>query len=66
MDMINVKINGVEYAVDSAAYGSNVVLREAPVKEGHAFSGWSEAPETMPAEDMIVEGSCTVNGYKVA
>ena len=35
------------------------------IKEGHTFSGWSEIPETMPAEDMIISGFFTVNTYKV-
>ena len=39
---------------------------DAPTKEGHTFSGWSEAPETMPAEDIVIEGSfspiTTING----
>ena len=44
------------YATDSIAYGSKIVLREEPVKEGHTFSGWSKAPETMPAYDIAIEG----------
>ncbi len=32
---------------------------DEPVKEGYTFSGWSEVPETMPAEDVTVTGSFT-------
>ena len=32
---------------------------DVPVKEGYTFSGWSEVPATMPAEDIVVEGSFT-------
>jgi hypothetical protein len=32
------------------------------VKEGYIFSGWSEAPEMMPAADVVIEGSFTVDG----
>ena len=56
-------IDGEEFAVDSVAYGSEVILRDEPTKEGHTFSGWSEVPETMPAKDIIVEGSFSVNSY---
>lgn len=45
-------VNGVVFATDSIAYGSVITLIEAPVREGHTFSGWSEAPATMPANDV--------------
>ena len=37
----------------------------SPIKEGYTFSGWSEAPETMPAEDVTISGMFTVNKYIV-
>ena len=55
-------VDGEEYATDSIAYGEAVILKEDPVKEGYTFSGWSEVPETMPAQDVTVEGSFTVDG----
>ena len=58
-------VNGVEFASDSIAYGTAITLIDEPVKEGHTFSGWSEAPETMPAEDIVIEGTFAVNSYKV-
>jgi hypothetical protein len=45
------------YAVDSVPYLAKLTLREVPEKAGYAFSGWSEAPETMPAENITVYGS---------
>ena len=45
-------------------YQSTVTLPE-PTKEGHTFSGWSSVPITMPAEDVVIEGSFTVNVYAV-
>jgi hypothetical protein len=63
---LNYLVNGVVFATDSIAYGSAITLIDTPVKEGHTFSGWSEAPATMPAEDIVVEGSftpiTTING----
>ena len=53
------------YATDSVAYGSEIVLRDEPAKEGHTFSGWSVVPETMPAEDIVIEGCFSVNSYTV-
>ena len=40
-------------------YGSIISLIPAPEKEGYTFSGWSEIPETMPAEEVVIEGIFT-------
>ena len=37
----------------------------APEKEGYTFSGWEGLPEVMPAKDVTVSGSFTVNSYKL-
>ena len=50
-------VDGEVYAIDELTYGSEIVLRDEPTKEGCTFSGWSEAPETMPAEDIEITGS---------
>ena len=55
-------VDGEEYASDSITYGEAIVLKDTPVKDGYIFSGWSEVPETMPAQDVTVTGSFTVNG----
>jgi archaellum component FlaG (FlaF/FlaG flagellin family) len=59
------KVDGEEYQVVPVTYGSEITLIEAPTKEGHTFSGWSEAPVTMPAKDITIEGTFTVNNYTV-
>ena len=58
-------VDGETVQSDSVAYGSTIVALEEPTKEGHTFSGWSEIPETMPAEDVTISGFFTVNMYKV-
>ena len=58
-------VDGEVYATDSLAYGSEIVLIDEPTKEGHTFSGWSETPETMPAEDIEITGSFSVNTYVI-
>ena len=58
-------IDGEVYYTDSLKSNDKIVLPEAPVKEGYTFSGWSEFPETMPAEDLTISGTFTVNVYKV-
>ena len=47
------------------AYGSEIVEPTAPEKEGHTFAGWDEHPATMPASDLTISGSYTVNSYKL-
>ena len=58
-------VDGEVYKVVKVKPGSEVVPESVPFKEGYTFSGWSEAPATMPAEDVVIEGSFTVNIYKV-
>ena len=63
--LVTFRIGDEVVAADSLEYGAVIVVPDAPAKEGYTFSGWGEVPETMPAEDVIVEGTYTVNVYKV-
>ena len=56
-------VDGVEYKTFEVEYGANIPTEAAPAKEGYTFSGWSEIPETMPARNVVVTGSFTVNTY---
>lgn len=58
-------VDGEVYATGKTVYGEKIQLIEEPTKEGHTFSGWSEVPETMPAKDITVIGTFTVNTYKI-
>ena len=58
-------VDGEVYATDSIEYGAAITPIADPVKEGYTFSGWSEVPETMPASDVTISGTYTVNIYKV-
>lgn len=57
-------LDGMVYDIDFVALGEEVVQKEAPLKEGYIFSGWSEIPEIMPDYDVIVTGSFEVDGIK--
>ena len=59
------KVDGEVHKTDSLKYGETIVKEEALTKEGYTFSGWSEIPEVMPAEDVTITGSFTVNKYEV-
>ena len=47
------------------AFGSEITLPEAPTKEGYTFKGWQDVPKTMPAKDITLVASWTINQYKV-
>ena len=80
MPSYNITINGtftvnsytITYIVDgevykniSVEYGTEIPTVETPTKEGHTFSGWSEAPTTMPAGNITINGTFTVNSYTI-
>ena len=56
-------VDGEEYKRLEVAYGEKLTAEAAPEKEGHTFSGWEGLPETMPASDVTVSGTFTVNTY---
>ena len=58
-------VNDEVFAIDTLTYGSEIILRDEPTKEGYTFSGWSEAPETMPANDITISGSFSINTYAI-
>ena len=61
---ITYKVNGEEYTAQTYEFGAAVSAPEYTVPEGYTFSGWS-VPETMPAEDLVVDATCTINVYEV-
>lgn len=50
-------VDGVEYARESYEVGAEITPIAEPTKEGFDFSGWSEIPEVMGEEDIIVNGT---------
>ena len=59
------KVDGNMYEEETYEYGATITPKGDPTKEGYTFSGWSEIPETMPAEDIEVTGTFTINSYKL-
>ncbi len=53
------------YKTIEVEYGATITPEVSPTKEGYTFNGWSEIPETMPAEDVTVTGTFTVNKYNL-
>ncbi len=52
-------VDGEEYQTQSYKYGEEISPIAEPTKTGYTFSGWSEIPTTMPANDVEVNGTFT-------
>lgn len=59
------KVDGIDYKSYEVEYGSAITPEETPSKEGYTFSGWSDIPATMPANDVTVTGTFSINSYKL-
>ena len=55
------QVDGTDYKSIDVEYGATITPEAEPTKEGYTFSGWSEIPETMPAHDVTVTGTFTIN-----
>ena len=58
-------VDGEEYVTQTVEYGSTITAIESPEKEGYTFSGWSEIPATMPADNITIVGTFSVNSYTI-
>ena len=58
-------VDGVTYKTTTVNFGTSLTAEQAPVKEGYTFSGWSEVPATMPAKDVTITGTFSINSYNV-
>ena len=61
---VTYNINGEFYAEQTYEYGAAVTAPEYSVPEGHTFSGWN-VPETMPAENLVLNATLTLNSYTI-
>ncbi|MBO4589882.1 MAG: InlB B-repeat-containing protein [Bacteroidaceae bacterium] len=62
---ITYEIDGEVYYEEDLAFGTTIVVKEAPEKEGYSFSGWGDVPETMPASNVTLSGSYSINSYQL-
>ena len=58
-------VDGEEFKTIEVQSGAEITPEPSPTKEGYSFSGWSEIPETMPASDVTITGTFTINKYKL-
>ncbi|MGI6732549.1 MAG: InlB B-repeat-containing protein [Anaerovoracaceae bacterium] len=57
---------GSEVASITQDYGTAIIAPEAPTREGYTFTGWEpELPTTMPAENVTITATWTINQYTI-
>lgn len=54
------------YKETTVPYGTAITPEAEPVKEGYTFSGWDNVPQNMPARDITVKGTFTINSYMLS
>jgi hypothetical protein len=59
-------LDGQEYKQESIEEGAAVAMETEPSKEGYTFSGWQNEPTTMPGRNVTVNGSFTINSYRLS
>jgi uncharacterized repeat protein (TIGR02543 family) len=65
---ITYKVDGEIYGeVETYDFGTEISIRPVPSKEGYTFSGWNieEFPSTMPANNLEIKGTFTINSYTI-
>lgn len=58
-------IDGEEYKSYDVEEGLPITPEPVPSKVGYTFSGWSDIPTSMPANDVIITGTFSINRYKL-
>ncbi|MBQ9946645.1 MAG: InlB B-repeat-containing protein [Clostridia bacterium] len=57
---------GTPVAPITQDFGTPVTAPAAPTKVGYTFAGWADLPATMPAGNVTVKATWTVNEYTVS
>ena len=59
-------VDGEPYSSFTVTYGTAIVPIAEPSKEGYTFSGWDSVPSTMPAHNVEVNGTFSINQYTLS
>ena len=59
-------VDGSLYSAETYDFGESIVVIDEPSREGFTFSGWGEVPETMPAHDVTIEATFSINSYTLS
>ena len=58
-------LDGEVYKEMKVTVGTAITPETVPDKEGYTFSGWGDVPDTMPAEDLVLQGTYNINSYMI-
>lgn len=58
-------LDGETFMKKQAEAGSQLCKYDVPQKRGHIFSGWEDMPETMPNNDLVLNGHYMPLKYKI-
>ena len=58
-------LDGEVYKEMKVTVGTAITPETVPDKEGYTFSGWGNVPDTMPAEDLVLQGTYNINSYMI-
>ena len=58
-------VDGQEFKKLTLLEGETIPPVEAPVKEGHTFTGWTNLPVDMPSRNLTISASFSVNTYVI-
>lgn len=56
-------VDGLVYAEVPTSFGAEIIAPANPVKEGHTFVDWTNVPTVMPANDVVITATFTINTY---
>ncbi|HZK39557.1 MAG TPA: InlB B-repeat-containing protein, partial [Clostridia bacterium] len=56
-------VDGSVYRTVPTVPGETIVIPQAPVKTGYTFTGWDTVPTVMPANDIAVHATWSINNY---
>ncbi|MDE5847818.1 MAG: InlB B-repeat-containing protein, partial [Muribaculaceae bacterium] len=62
---VSYMVDGEVFNSATMAYGTELIAPDAPAKEGHSFVGWSNLPAAVPAYDILIDGTYSVNNYNL-
>lgn len=62
---LNYYVNGALVHTEEVEYGAEISVLSLELMEGYTLSAWDEVPATMPAHDVDVHATETVNSYTV-
>ncbi len=62
---VTFKVPGLDDVVQTLDYGSEIVAPQVADKVGHSFAWVDQIPQTVPAQNIVINGAYTPNNYTI-